>query len=47
MTCARLLQTKSEVMFDVGYADTKAFWDVFRKYAGMTPNDYQAKYSKQ
>ena len=39
-------KTVNEVMFDVGYADTKAFRDVFRKYAGMSPTDYRTKYAK-
>lgn len=36
----------SEVMFDVGYTDTKAFRDVFRKITGLTPIEYRNKYSK-
>ena len=31
----------SEVMFDVGYTDTKAFRDVFRKITGLTPIEYR------
>ena len=37
----------SEVMFDVGYTDTKAFRDVFKKITGMTPIDYRNKYNKE
>ncbi len=37
----------SEIMFDVGYTDSKAFRDVFRKITGMTPIDYRNKYNKQ
>lgn len=37
----------SEVMFDVGYSDTKAFRDVFRKLTGITPIEYRNKYNKQ
>jgi len=33
-----------EVMFDVGYTDVKTFRDLFRKIAGMTPNEYRDKY---
>lgn len=33
-----------EVMFDVGYSDSKSFRDVFKKYAGMPPQDYRKKY---
>ena len=36
----------SEVMFDVGYTDTKAFRNVFRKITGLTPFDYRNKYNK-
>ncbi len=36
----------SEVMYEVGYNDTKAFRDVFKKYTGMTPIDYRGKYNK-
>ena len=35
----------SEVMYDVGYNDTKAFREVFKKYAGITPIDYKNKYA--
>jgi transcriptional regulator GlxA family with amidase domain len=37
----------SEVMFDVGYSDTKAFRGVFKKITGMTPFDYRNKYNKE
>lgn len=37
----------SEVMFDVGYTDTKAFRDVFKKITGLTPIEYRNKYQKQ
>ncbi|MGN7786552.1 GlxA family transcriptional regulator [Niabella sp. 22666] len=36
----------SEVMFDVGYTDTKAFRDTFKKITGLTPVDYRNKYAK-
>lgn len=36
----------SEVMFDVGYTDTKAFRDVFKKITGLTPVGYRNKYNK-
>ncbi|OAB80445.1 GlxA family transcriptional regulator [Cochleicola gelatinilyticus] len=35
----------SEVMFEVGYSDPKAFRDVFRKITGITPLAYTKKYS--
>jgi transcriptional regulator GlxA family with amidase domain len=33
-----------EVMYDVGYSDTKAFRTVFRRITGMSPIDYRNKY---
>lgn len=38
-------KTVNEVMFDVGYMDTKAFRDVFKKYAGLSPARYRTKYA--
>ena len=37
----------SEVMYDVGYSDTKAFRTVFKKITGMSPIDYRNKYNKE
>lgn len=37
----------NEVMFDVGYTDTKAFRTVFKKITGITPVEYRNKYNKQ
>ncbi len=37
----------SEVMFDVGYTDTKAFRNIFKKITGLTPVEYRNKYHKQ
>ncbi|WP_341225480.1 helix-turn-helix domain-containing protein [uncultured Arcticibacterium sp.] len=37
----------SEVMYDVGYTDTKAFREVFKKITGLTPIQYRNKYNKQ
>ena len=37
----------TEVMYDVGYTDTKAFRDVFKKITGLTPIEYWNKYNKQ
>jgi transcriptional regulator GlxA family with amidase domain len=36
-----------EVMYDVGYSDTKAFRGTFKKITGMTPVDYRNKYNKE
>lgn len=35
-----------EVMYDVGYTDTKAFRTVFKKVTGLTPVEYRNKYAK-
>jgi transcriptional regulator GlxA family with amidase domain len=37
----------NEVMFDVGYSDTKAFRTIFKKITGLTPVEYRNKYNKQ
>lgn len=37
----------NEVMYDVGYTDTKAFRAVFKKITGLTPIEYRNKYNKQ
>lgn len=37
----------TQVMYDVGYTDTKAFRDVFKKITGLTPIEYRNKYNKQ
>ncbi|HET6541995.1 MAG TPA: helix-turn-helix domain-containing protein [Chryseolinea sp.] len=36
----------NEVMYDVGYSDTKAFRTVFKKITGLSPIDYRNKYGK-
>ena len=41
------LKNINEVMFDVGYTDTKAFRDLFKKITGLTPAEYRNKYNKQ
>jgi transcriptional regulator GlxA family with amidase domain len=37
----------NEVMYDVGYTDTKAFRSIFKKITGLTPIEYRNKYNKQ
>ena len=37
----------NEVIYDVGYVDTKAFRTVFKKVTGLTPLEYRNKYNKQ
>ena len=36
----------SEVMYEAGYSDVKAFREVFRKVTGLTPLDYKNKYNR-
>jgi len=47
----KMLETSSknvtEVMYDVGYNDTKAFRTIFKKITGMSPVDYRHKYNKE
>ena len=40
-------KTVNEIMYDVGYQDTKAFREVFRRVTGMSPVDYKSKYQKR
>lgn len=37
----------SEVMYEVGYSDTKAFRTVFKKITGLTPIEYRNKFYKE
>lgn len=39
-------QNVNEVMYQVGYADQKAFRTVFKKYAGLSPVAYKTKYNR-
>lgn len=36
----------NEVMYDVGYTDTKAFRTIFKKITGLNPLEYRNKYNK-
>nr|WP_315154051.1 helix-turn-helix domain-containing protein [uncultured Flavobacterium sp.] len=36
----------NEVMYDVGYTDTKAFRTIFKKITGLSPIEYRNKYNK-
>lgn len=40
-------KTINEVMYEVGYADAKAFREVFRKITGTSPFEYRNKYNKE
>lgn len=37
----------TEVMYEVGYSDAKAFRDVFRRITGLSPLEYRAKYNRE
>lgn len=39
-------KTINEVMYEVGYADLKAFREVFRKVTGLSPLSYRERYNK-
>ena len=40
-------KTINEVMYEVGYSDTNAFRDVFKKIADVSPMDYRARYGRE
>lgn len=37
----------NEVVYDIGYTDSKAFRSVFKKVTGLTPIEYRNKYNRQ
>lgn len=37
----------NEVMYNVGYSDTKSFRNLFRKITGLTPIQYRGKYNRE
>lgn len=39
-------KTVNEVMYDVGYNDTKAFREVFSRITGLSPIDYRSRYNR-
>jgi transcriptional regulator GlxA family with amidase domain len=40
-------KTINEIMYDVGYIDTKAFREVFNRVTGMSPVEYKSKYNRE
>lgn len=40
-------KTVNEVMYNVGYNDTKAFREVFSRVTGMSPIDYKSRYNRE
>jgi len=39
--------TITQVMYDMGYIDSKAFRNMFRKYTGLSPVEYRNKYNRE
>ncbi|HAY35331.1 MAG TPA: AraC family transcriptional regulator, partial [Bacteroidetes bacterium] len=39
-------KTISEIMFEVGYSDSKSYRDIFKKITKLTPLEYKNKYRK-
>lgn len=37
----------NEVMYEVGYSDTKSFRNLFKRVTGLTPIEYRDKYNKE
>jgi transcriptional regulator GlxA family with amidase domain len=37
----------NEVMYEVGYSDTKAFRTIFKRITGLSPLEYRSKYNKE
>lgn len=37
----------NEVMYEVGYSDTKAFRTIFKKITGLSPMEYKHKYNRE
>jgi YesN/AraC family two-component response regulator len=37
----------NEVMYKVGYTDTKAFRTTFKKFTGLSPVQYRTKYNRE
>ena len=40
-------KTINELMYEVGYSDTKAFRTIFKKVTGLSPIEYKNKYSRE
>ncbi|MEJ7587756.1 MAG: helix-turn-helix domain-containing protein [Ferruginibacter sp.] len=41
------MKNVSEVMYEVGYGDSKAFRTVFKKITGLSPADYRNRYNRK
>ena len=47
MSLETMRENVNEVMYNVGYTDTKAFRETFKKITGVSPIAYRNKYSQQ
>ncbi|MBK0379903.1 GlxA family transcriptional regulator [Mucilaginibacter segetis] len=47
MGLEKMRENVNEVMFNVGYTDTKAFRTIFKKLTGLSPVEYRNKYYKE
>jgi len=36
----------NDVMYSVGYSDSKSFRELFRRFTGLSPNDYKLRYNR-
>ncbi|WP_143081039.1 helix-turn-helix domain-containing protein [Chitinophaga rupis] len=39
--------TINEVMYDIGYNDTRSFRDIFKRITGMPPVDYRSRFNRE
>lgn len=46
MSLETMRENVNEVMYNVGYTDTKAFRETFKKITGVSPVEYRNKYNK-
>jgi len=46
MSLETIRENVNEVMYNVGYSDTKAFRMIFKKITGLSPVEYRNKYTK-
>ncbi|TSD64651.1 helix-turn-helix domain-containing protein [Inquilinus sp. KBS0705] len=47
MSLESIRENVNEVMYNVGYTDTKAFRVIFKKLTGLSPIEYRNKYNKE
>jgi transcriptional regulator GlxA family with amidase domain len=46
MTLESTRENVNEVMYKVGYNDTKAFRNTFKRFTGLSPVQYRSKYNR-